>query len=101
MAVAVAFAVACAEAGVTLISPFVGRILDWYKKSTGRDAYPGPEDPGVVSVTQIFNYFKTYGYKTEVMGASFRNIEEIIDQSVENLRVALNDGEVLLLLLFL
>jgi transaldolase len=51
-------AVACAEAGVTLISPFVGRILDWYKKSTGRDSYPGPEDPGVVSVTKIFNYFK-------------------------------------------
>jgi transaldolase len=72
-------AVACAEAGVTLISPFVGRILDWYKKSTGRDHYPGPEDPGVISVTQIFNYFKTYGYKTEVMGASFRNIEEIIE----------------------
>ncbi|MFM1812552.1 MAG: transaldolase [Cyanobacteriota bacterium] len=72
-------AVACAEAGVTLISPFVGRILDWYKKSTGRDHYPGPEDPGVISVSQIFNYFKTYGYKTEVMGASFRNIEEIIE----------------------
>ena len=72
-------AVAAAEAGVTLISPFVGRILDWYKKSTGRDSYPGPEDPGVVSVTQIFNYFKTYAYKTEVMGASFRNIEEIIE----------------------
>jgi transaldolase len=72
-------AVAAAEAGVTLISPFVGRILDWFKKSTGRDSYPGPEDPGVVSVTQIFNYFKTYGYKTEVMGASFRNIEEIIE----------------------
>ena len=72
-------AVAAAEAGVTLISPFVGRILDWYKKSTGRDSYPGPEDPGVVSVTQIFNYFKTYGYKTEVMGASFRNIEEILE----------------------
>ena len=72
-------AVACAEAGVTLISPFVGRILDWYKKSTGRDSYPGPEDPGVISVTQIFNYFKTHGYKTEVMGASFRNIEEIIE----------------------
>ncbi len=72
-------AVACAEAGVTLISPFVGRILDWYKKSTGRDSYPGAEDPGVVSVTQIFNYFKTYGYKTEVMGASFRNIDEIIE----------------------
>jgi transaldolase len=72
-------AVAAAEAGVTLISPFVGRILDWFKKSTGRDSYPGPEDPGVVSVTQIFNYFKTYGYKTEVMGASFRNIDEIIE----------------------
>ncbi len=72
-------AVACAEAGVTLISPFVGRILDWYKKSTGKDSYSGPEDPGVVSVTQIFNYFKTYGYKTEVMGASFRNLDEIIE----------------------
>ena len=72
-------AVAAAEAGVTLISPFVGRILDWYKKQTGRENYPGPEDPGVVSVTQIFNYFKTYGYKTEVMGASFRNLDEIIE----------------------
>ena len=72
-------AVACAEAGITLISPFVGRILDWYKKSTGRESYPGPEDPGVVSVTQIFNYFKTYGYRTEVMGASFRNTQEIIE----------------------
>ena len=72
-------AVACAEAGVTLISPFVGRILDWYKQDTGRDHYPGPEDPGVVSVTSIFNYYKTNGYKTEVMGASFRNIEEIIE----------------------
>jgi transaldolase len=72
-------AVACAEAGVTLISPFVGRILDWYKKSTGRDSYPGPEDPGVLSVTRIFNYYKNYGYRTEVMGASFRNIEEIIE----------------------
>jgi transaldolase len=72
-------AVACAEAGATLISPFVGRILDWYKKSTGRDNYLGPEDPGVISVTRIFNYFKTYGYKTEVMGASFRNIDEIIE----------------------
>ena len=72
-------AVACAEAGVTLISPFVGRILDWYKKSTGRDSYPGPEDPGVLSVSKIFNYFKTYGYKTEVMGASFRNLDEIIE----------------------
>jgi transaldolase len=72
-------AVACAEAGATLISPFVGRILDWYKKSTGRDHYPGSEDPGVLSVTRIFNYFKTYGYPTEVMGASFRNMEEIIE----------------------
>ena len=72
-------AVACAEAGATLISPFVGRILDWYKASTGRESYAGPEDPGVISVTKIFNYFKTYGYKTEVMGASFRNIDEIIE----------------------
>jgi len=72
-------AVGCAEAGVTLISPFVGRILDWYKKASGRDSYPGPEDPGVISVTKIFNYFKTYGYRTEVMGASFRNIDEIIE----------------------
>jgi transaldolase len=72
-------AVAAAEAGVTLISPFVGRILDWHLKNSGRSSYPGPEDPGVVSVTQIFNYFKTYGYRTEVMGASFRNIDEIIE----------------------
>ena len=72
-------AVACAEAGVTLISPFVGRILDWYKKHTGRESYSGVEDPGVISVTKIFNYFKTYGYKTEVMGASFRNVDEIVE----------------------
>ncbi len=72
-------AVACADAGVTLISPFVGRILDWYKAATGRDFYSATEDPGVVSVTKIFNYFKSNGYKTEVMGASFRNIEEIIE----------------------
>jgi len=72
-------AVACADAGVTLISPFVGRILDWYKAATGRDTYPGVEDPGVISVTKIFNYFKSNGYKTEVMGASFRNIDEIIE----------------------
>ncbi|BAZ06736.1 transaldolase [Calothrix sp. NIES-3974] len=71
-------AIACAEAGVTLISPFVGRILDWYKKETGRD-YVGAEDPGVQSVTKIFNYYKKFGYKTEVMGASFRNIGEIIE----------------------
>jgi transaldolase len=72
-------AIACAEAGVTLISPFVGRILDWYKKATGRDSYPPAEDPGVVSVTQIYNYYKHHGYKVEVMGASFRNIEEICE----------------------
>ncbi|KAF8125749.1 hypothetical protein EV363DRAFT_1269386 [Boletus edulis] len=69
-------AVACAEAGVTLISPFVGRILDWYKKSTGKN-YEGDEDPGVRSVKQIFNYYKQHGYKTIVMGASFRNTGEI------------------------
>lgn len=72
-------AIACAEAGATLISPFVGRILDWYKKSTGRDSYPATEDPGVLSVTQIYNYYKKFGYKTEVMGASFRNIGEITE----------------------
>ena len=69
-------AVACAEAKVTLISPFVGRILDWYKKDTGKD-YEGAEDPGVQSVTKIYHYFKKFGYKTVVMGASFRNIGEI------------------------
>jgi transaldolase len=69
-------AVACADAGVTLVSPFVGRILDWYKKDTGKD-YQGAEDPGVQSVTKIYNYFKKFGYKTQVMGASFRNIGEI------------------------
>ncbi|MHB1022920.1 MAG: transaldolase [Acidobacteriaceae bacterium] len=71
-------AIACAEAGVTLISPFVGRILDWYKKDTGKD-YVGAEDPGVQSVTIIYNYFKKFGYKTQVMGASFRNIGEITE----------------------
>jgi transaldolase len=71
-------AVACAEAGVTLISPFVGRILDWYKKETGRDYSPA-DDPGVRSVTDIYNYFKKFGYKTQVMGASFRNAGEIIE----------------------
>lgn len=70
-------AIACAEAGVTLISPFVGRILDWYKKHTGRDSYPPAEDPGVQSVTTIYNYYKKFGYSTEVMGASFRNLDEI------------------------
>ena len=72
-------AVACAEAGVQLISPFVGRILDWYKKSTGKADYAPAEDPGVVSVTRIYNYYKTYSYQTEVMGASFRNIGEITE----------------------
>src|ERR1700678_1287838 len=69
-------AIACAEAKVTLISPFVGRILDWYKKDTGKD-YQGAEDPGVQSVTKVYNYYKKFGYKTLVMGASFRNIGEI------------------------
>jgi transaldolase len=72
-------AVACAEAGVTLISPFVGRILDWYKKSTGKASYAPAEDPGVVSVTQIYNYYKHFDYKVEVMGASFRNMDEITE----------------------
>jgi transaldolase len=72
-------AIACAEAGVRLISPFVGRILDWHKKAEGRDSYPAPEDPGVKSVTKIYNYYKKHGHKTEVMGASFRNIGEIIE----------------------
>ncbi|CCM03463.1 uncharacterized protein FIBRA_05596 [Fibroporia radiculosa] len=70
-------AVACAEAGVTLISPFVGRILDWYKKNKPGKDYTGDEDPGVQSVQKIFNYYKQYGYKTIVMGASFRNTGEI------------------------
>jgi transaldolase len=72
-------AVACAEAGVKLISPFVGRILDWYKKTEKKDSYPQTEDPGVLSVTKIYNYYKKHGYKTEVMGASFRNLGEIIE----------------------
>jgi transaldolase len=71
-------AVACAEAGSTLISPFVGRILDWYKVKAGHD-FKGAEDPGVQSVTMIYNYYKKFGYKTEVMGASFRNAGEIIE----------------------
>jgi transaldolase len=69
-------AVAAAEAGVTLVSPFVGRILDWYKKDTGKD-YQGADDPGVQSLTTIYHYYKKFGYKTQVMGASFRNIGEI------------------------
>lgn len=71
-------AVACAEARVQLISPFVGRILDWYKKSTGKDYAPA-EDPGVKSVTEIYTYYKKFGYATEVMGASFRNTGEIVE----------------------
>jgi transaldolase len=71
-------AIAAADAGVTLISPFVGRILDWYKKDTGKD-FHGADDPGVQSVTRIYNYFKKFGYKTVVMGASFRNIGEITE----------------------
>ncbi|MFS1703274.1 transaldolase [Aestuariibacter sp. GS-14] len=70
---------ACAEAGVFLISPFVGRILDWYKKSTGKDSYEASEDPGVVSVTSIYNFYKANGYNTIVMGASFRNTDEILE----------------------
>ena len=72
-------AVACAEAGATLISPFVGRILDWYLKDTGKTEYLPEEDPGVLSVTKIYNYYKKHDYKTEVMGASFRNIGEILE----------------------
>ena len=71
-------AIACAEAGATLISPFVGRILDWHKKETGKE-YTPTEDPGVQSVTTIYNYYKKFGYSTEVMGASFRNIGEICE----------------------
>ena len=70
---------ACAEAGVYLISPFVGRILDWYKANSDKKEYAPAEDPGVISVTKIYNYYKQYGYKTVVMGASFRNVGEIIE----------------------
>ncbi|MFP4074933.1 MAG: transaldolase [Halochromatium sp.] len=71
-------AVACAEAGVTLISPFVGRILDWYKDAENVTGYPADDDPGVKSVTEIFNYYKRHGYETIVMGASYRNLDEIL-----------------------
>ena len=71
-------AVACADAGVKLISPFVGRILDWHKKNSGHDFAPA-EDPGVISATEIYNYYKKFGFKTEVMGASFRNKGEILE----------------------
>ncbi|GLD93127.1 hypothetical protein PINS_up001719 [Pythium insidiosum] len=72
-------AVACAEAGATLISPFVGRILDWHKAKTGKSSYASHEDPGVISVSKIYQYYKKYGYNTIVMGASFRNTGEIIE----------------------
>ena len=71
-------AIACAEAGSQLISPFVGRIYDWYKKSTGQE-YTGADDPGVQSVKRIYNYYRKFGYKTEVMGASFRNTSQILE----------------------
>lgn len=69
---------ACAQSGVYLISPFVGRILDWHKKNSGRSDYPVEEDPGVISVTNIYNYYQQQGYKTVVMGASFRSVEEVL-----------------------
>jgi len=72
-------AVACAQAGVSLISPFVGRILDWHKKASPKSDFNGAKDPGVVSVTRIYNYYKAYGYKTTVMGASFRTVSEIVE----------------------
>lgn len=71
-------AVACAEAGVTLISPFVGRIFDWFVKNTDKKTYTPEDDPGVLSVTKIYNYYKKFGYKTIVMGASFRNTGQIL-----------------------
>ena len=70
---------ACAEAGVYLISPFVGRILDWYKANSDKKEYAPSEDPGVISVTKIYNYYKSHGYNTVVMGASFRNVGEIVE----------------------
>lgn len=72
-------AIECAKAQATLISPFVGRILDWYKKAEGKESYISSEDPGVVSVTEIYNYYKKMGFKTQIMGASFRNIDEILE----------------------
>ena len=75
----IAQAIACADVGCTLISPFVGRIMDWYKKSKGVDKFEPAEDPGVLSVTAIYNYYKKYGYETIVMGASFRNTGEICE----------------------
>ncbi len=75
----IAQAIACAEAKATLISPFVGRILDWYKTNEKVESYPPEEDPGVKSVTEIYYYFKKFGYQTQVMGASFRNVGEITE----------------------
>ncbi len=72
-------AIGCAQAKATLISPFVGRILDWYKKAENKTSYAPPEDPGVISVTEIYNYYKKLGIKTEIMGASFRNVDEILE----------------------
>ncbi len=72
-------AIGCAEAHATLISPFVGRILDWFKKNEKVDSYPPEKDPGVISVTHIYTYYKKMGYKTQIMGASFRNIDEILE----------------------
>lgn len=72
-------AIGCAQAKATLISPFVGRILDWYKKAENKEGYPPAEDPGVVSVTQIFNYYKKHNIRTQIMGASFRNADEILE----------------------
>ena len=75
----IAQAIACADAGCTLISPFVGRIMDWYKRSKGVDKFEPSEDPGVMSVTAIYNDYKKFGYETIVMGASFRNSGEILE----------------------
>lgn len=72
-------AIGCADAKATLVSPFVGRILDWYKKAEGKESYPPEKDPGVLSVTEIYNYYKKFGVKTQVMGASFRNSDEILE----------------------
>lgn len=72
-------AIGCAQSKATLISPFVGRILDWYKKHDNKDSYPPTEDPGVISVTEIYNYYKKFGITTQIMGASFRNVDEILE----------------------
>ncbi len=78
-------AIASTEAKATLVSPFVGRILDWYKKTEGKEGYPPDEDPGVISVKKIYNYYNKFGYKTQIMGASFRNTEEILELAGCNL----------------